>query len=83
MITALKQLAKASITSNVLTISSLTSAALIERGNGMKYDDVQNITWLQDANLTNSDGYWHTVKEKDETLEFGGDEDWQYKRWVV
>lgn len=28
-----------------------TQAALIDRGNGMLYDNVLNITWLQDANL--------------------------------
>jgi Gpi18-like mannosyltransferase len=83
MIPALKQLAKARVISYALTISSLTSAALIVCGNDMKYDDVQNISWLQDANLTNSDDYWHTAKEKAETLEFVGDKYWQYNRWTV
>ena len=36
---------------------SQTSAALIDRGQGMIYDDVLNITWLQDANYAYSSGY--------------------------
>lgn len=32
-------------------------AALIDRGYGLIYDDVQNLTWLQDANYANTAGY--------------------------
>jgi len=32
-------------------------AALIDRDYGLIYDDVQNLTWLQDANYANSTGY--------------------------
>jgi len=34
-----------------LLFASTTSATLIARGNGLVYDTVANITWLQDANL--------------------------------
>ena len=32
-------------------------AALIDRGGGLIYDDVLNVTWLQDANYVNTTGY--------------------------
>ena len=34
-----------------LAVSNAAQAALIDRGNGLIYDSVLNITWLQDANL--------------------------------
>jgi hypothetical protein len=37
--------------------STLTQAALFDRGNGMIYDDVLDITWLQDANYAKTSGY--------------------------
>ena len=46
------------IGSSVLSIS--TNAALYDRGNGLVYDDVRNITWLQDANYANTSGYSET-----------------------
>lgn len=35
-------------------------AALWDRGNGMIYDDVLNVTWLQDANYAKTSGYHAT-----------------------
>jgi hypothetical protein len=32
-------------------------ATLIDRGGGLIYDDVLNVTWLQDANYANTSGY--------------------------
>jgi hypothetical protein len=38
--------------------SNLTAqAALIPRGNGMVYDDVMHVTWLQDANYAVTTGF--------------------------
>ena len=34
-----------------------SQAALIDRGGGLIYDDVKNLTWLQDANLALTGGY--------------------------
>lgn len=31
--------------------------ALYDRGNGMIYDDLSNVAWLQDANYAHSSGY--------------------------
>jgi hypothetical protein len=35
----------------------VSQAALIDRGGGLIYDDVKNITWLQDANYASTSGY--------------------------
>jgi len=38
-------------------VSSSSHAALYDRGNGLIYDDVLNITWMQDANYAQTSGY--------------------------
>ena len=40
-----------------LAISGGAQATLIDRGSGLIYDDVLNITWLQDANYAKTSGY--------------------------
>lgn len=75
---------------SVLTLSA--NAALYDRGNGMIYDDVLNITWLQDANYAHTSGYldnipnpyandgrmsWYQALEWAEQLEYGGYDDWR------
>lgn len=40
-----------------LTLSGAAQATLIERGGGLIYDDVFDITWLQDANYAKTSGY--------------------------
>lgn len=40
-----------------LAISGAGQAALIDRGGGLLYDDVLNVTWLQDANYAVTSGY--------------------------
>jgi hypothetical protein len=37
--------------------SGVAHAALIDRGGGLLYDDVLNVTWLQDANYAKTSGY--------------------------
>ena len=50
----------------ILTIISMSvlpftaNAALYDRGNGLIYDDVLDITWLQDANYAKTSGYVKT-----------------------
>ena len=69
---------------------SLTSqAALFDRGGGMIYDDVLNITWLQDANqgagsafddgVSTIDGLmtWDSAVAWADNLSFGGFDDWR------
>ena len=41
----------------MLGMAGVASAALIDRGGGLLYDDVLNITWLQDANYAKTSGY--------------------------
>ena len=38
-------------------IVGMVNAALIDRGGGLIYDDVLDITWLQDANYAQTSGY--------------------------
>lgn len=40
-----------------LGITSTVQAALIDRGSGLIYDDVLDVTWLQDANYAFTSGY--------------------------
>lgn len=37
--------------------SGVAQAALIDRGGGLLYDNVLNVTWLQDANYAQTSGY--------------------------
>lgn len=42
----------------VLGLNAMTAqAALFDRGSGLIYDDVLNVTWLQDANYAKTSGY--------------------------
>jgi len=43
------------VVSSIFTMSS--HAALIDNGNGLIYDDVLDITWMQDANYAQTSGY--------------------------
>lgn len=40
-----------------LSVTDQVSAALFDRGNGLVYDDVLRITWLQDAHLAASESF--------------------------
>tara|TARA_B110000503_G_scaffold109789_1_gene164323 strand:- start:166 stop:876 length:711 start_codon:yes stop_codon:yes gene_type:complete len=40
-----------------VAISSSSHAALYDRGSGLIYDDVLNVTWMQDANYAQTSGY--------------------------
>lgn len=67
----------------------ITQAALINRGEGMIYDDVLNVTWLQDANYAITSGYtqnqsftddkmtWSEANTWASELIFGGYSDWR------
>ncbi len=78
---------KAAAAGIILSVSALTNianAGLIDRGNGMIYDDVQDITWLQDANYAMTSGYdadgkmtWDESVAWAAGLEFGGYDDWR------
>ena len=66
----------------LFTVSA--QAALYDRGNGMIYDDVLEITWLQDANYAmtsgdDADGLmdWQQANDWAAQLDFGGYNDWR------
>ena len=63
---------------------TMAQAALFDRGNGMIYDDVLDITWLQDANYAKTSGYDAdgNMNKSDaiawvEQLTYGGYDDWR------
>lgn len=65
-------------------LSTPAQAALYDRGNGMIYDDVLNITWLQDANYAQTSGYdsdgvmtWDEANTWANQLVYGGYSDWR------
>ena len=61
-----------------------TNATLLDRGGGLIYDDVLNITWLQDANYAKTSGFdadglmdWHAAMAWAVGLIYGGYDDWR------
>lgn len=65
-------------------VSGAAQAALFDRGGGLLYDDVLNVTWLQDANYAKTSGYdadgkmnWSAANTWAENLEYGGYADWR------
>lgn len=67
-----------------LASSGLAGAALVDRGGGLLYDDVLNLTWLQDANLAKTSGHdvdgrmsWADATSWAAGLDYGGYTDWR------
>jgi hypothetical protein len=56
---------------------NLANATLINRGNGMIYDSVQNITWLQNANLSGTKMNWEDSLAWADSLSVGSFDDWR------
>ena len=64
----------------VLLGSGSAQAALVDRGGGLLYDTVLNITWLQDANYARTSGYCNS---SDNCFYASGRMDWtQANRWA-
>ena len=68
----------------LVVVSFNASAALIDRGGGLLYDDVLDITWLQDANYAKTSGYDSDGSLSRtgsvtwiEQLSYGGYNDWR------
>ncbi|WP_442498540.1 hypothetical protein [Methylobacter sp. sgz302048] len=69
----------------LLSVTPFTGhAALIDRGNGLLYDDMLDITWLQDANYAKTSGYdvdgkmeWSRATAWADNLVYGGYSDWR------
>jgi len=67
-----------------LLIAGQAHGALIDRGNGLIYDSVQDITWLADANYALTSGYdldgkmnWTDANTWADQLSYGGFDDWR------
>ena len=70
-----------------LGFTGSSSASLFDRGGGLLYDDVLNVTWLQDANYAQTSGYagadslgrmdWNTATTWAANLVYGGFSDWR------
>lgn len=59
-------------------------ASLVDRGNGLLYDNVLNVTWLQDANYAKTSGYsatgtmdWNTATTWAAHLNYNGLTGWR------
>lgn len=67
-----------------IAVMGTANASLFDRGSGMIYDDVLNITWLQDANYAKTSGHdadgrmtWTEANSWAAGLVFGGYNDWR------
>jgi len=68
-------------------VTGTAQASLVDRGNGLLYDNVLKVTWLQDANYAHTSGYagadstgtmnWTTAKTWAADLVYGGYSDWR------
>jgi len=64
-------------------LAGSASAALHDRGSGLIYDDVLDITWTQNASLPGSSGLtWSQANTWAANLVFGGFDDWRLARIV-
>ncbi len=70
-----------------ISMTGPTKAALLDRGGGMLYDTVLNVTWLQDANFARTSGYdsdglmhWTLARLWAGELVHGGYDDWRLAR---
>jgi hypothetical protein len=61
----------------VSLMAGSAQAALIDRGGGMVYDDVQDITWLKDWSAGGSDLSWDAANNWANGLSHGGYDDWR------
>ncbi|MEQ1637850.1 MAG: DUF1566 domain-containing protein [Methylococcales bacterium] len=68
----------------LLALSSMAEANLIDRGNGLIYDQDLNITWLADANYAKTSGFdadgrmdWQSSNSWAAGLIYGGYSDWR------
>ncbi len=69
----------------IFAASTLSAhAGLVNRGGGLIYDDVLNVTWLADLNYAKTSGFdadglmnWSTANQWADTLVYGGFSDWR------
>ena len=71
-------------------MQAVANAMLYDRGGGLIYDDVLDITWMQDANYAMTSGYdsdglmtWSDAEAWVDQLEYQGYDDWRLPRSLV
>ncbi|HBH62297.1 MAG TPA: hypothetical protein DDX85_11295 [Nitrospiraceae bacterium] len=62
---------------NLIVCIPLGNAALNDRGGGLIYDDVLDITWMQDANYFGSTMTWNDAVNLVDNFVFQGYDDWR------
>lgn len=62
---------------NLIVCIPLVNAALNDRGGGLIYDDVLDITWMQDANYFGGTMSWNDAMTSVDNLVFQGYDDWR------
>lgn len=62
---------------HLIICNSFAYAELHERGQGLVYDDVLNITWLQSANYAGNTFTWSNATAWADSLVFQGYDDWR------
>jgi len=62
---------------NLFVWIPLSNAALYDRGGGLVYDDVLDITWMQDANYVGSTMTWNDAVTWVDGLVYQGYDDWR------
>jgi len=85
MLTQLKpKLVLTGLALTLLGLYSTAQASLVDRGNSLLYDNVLNVTWLQDANYAKTSGYdadgmmdWDSANAWAANLVYGGYSDWR------
>ena len=67
-----------------LSLSGASQASLIDRGSGLIYDDVLDVTWLKDANYAKTSDHdvdgrmnWSDANSWAAGLSYGGYNDWR------
>ena len=60
-----------------LCIANTSNAALFDRGGGLIYDDLLDITWLQYANYSGQTMTWDDATDWVENLDYHGYDDWR------
>ena len=57
--------------------ATFCEAELWDRGGGLIFDDVLNITWLQDTNIAGFGMTWHVAMAWADAFEYQGYDDWR------
>lgn len=60
-----------------IIIAPPSGAELLDRGNGLIYDDILNVTWMQNANYSEGTLTWDDAMNWAGNMVFGGYNDWR------